>query len=233
MGKIVTLSDFSSHRSQATDFRHIIHLLATSSEVTLNDKVVQSPNVIDLALGTAIGGRTIQMENGDVYRFAVDKILVTEDPDMVFDEFPRTDFTFMMFIGGDTGAWLMPAGGTTTHASMYRWAYAKGGIRKDGPPMHAKYYAQEPPTQLGIEVVGSFDQFNVDYNGIILPKQPGVPATICSYWTRKGFNALHKYIGAYARANFEGPHWYEYPKADNHDQLANLAELDFVRKKAA
>lgn len=191
-----------------------MHLMESSSGVTLNGKPIAFPNVLDLVLGRKVGGRTIITEAG-TYVFTFDKVIISESPDIVFGEYDRQEYKFDLFVGGKDGAWIVPGAGSMTHAIVYGSLYKKGFIEKK-PAVHGEfnvYHSIGVPSW--VTQVGNLTEHDVTYNGVILYQQGHIPLNMISFWSHVGAMALGKMISEYTINKYGTPIAMEYPHADN------------------
>lgn len=203
----MTLAEYIEQRTPiCTPYEHIQHLIAASTYVSKNGKAA-TPDVHELALGECIGGRTI-MVGDDKWMFSMDKNLIMESPDELFDKFPRIDYDFQLFMGDDKGFLICKAQGTLTHADMVKRLWKAGDLVKG---MFGYDIVNVPPW---CRKVGNPERMDVFHSGTILPKQDGVDGTYVAFWKNVGYANLRHHVKNYCVKNFEGPYFAEIPIDD-------------------
>ena len=206
----MTLFDYLEHRSPiCTPFEHISYLMASSTHVAKNGDLAV-PDIHELALGQCVGGRTI-IVGEDKWVFSIDKNIVTESPDELFNRFPRIDYDFQLFMGDDKGFLICKAQGTLTHADMVSRLWNKG---RDGNIVKGMFGYDIVSIPSWCKKVGNPEKMNVFYSGTILPPQSGVDGTYVAFWKNVGYAALRHHVKNYCVNNFKGPYFAEIPVDD-------------------
>lgn len=148
------------------------------------------------------------------------RVLLRENPEFVADHYPRDNYGFQFFLGDENGALITKITFNeprlfTSHSDILRYLKEKEYLDK-------KTYELFEVKDSKFETVGNPATIDMNYSGIILPKQKDVDGTYISFWTERSFKRMKIFLLDYAEQHYDGPFYYEYTDLDDPNERSSV-----------
>ena len=148
--------------------------------------------------------------------------ILLETPEFVADKYVRDEYNFLFFLGDENGAILTfnEPGVFASHSHVLRYLVKNEHLDKKTYEL-ADSVTEDP----NLEMVGHPIAIDMNYSGIILPRQRNVDGTYISFWTERSFNRMKLFLLKYAEQHCDGPFYYEYTDLDDPSQRTSVVPV--------
>ena len=145
------------------------------------------------------------------------RFLLRENPEFVADQYARDNYNFEFFLGDENGALITfnEPGLFASHSDVLRYLITNEYLDK-------KTYELFEVKDSKFNIVGNPATIDMNYSGIILPKQKDVDGTYISFWTERSFNRMKLFLLDYAEQHYDGPFYYEYTDLDDPSERSSV-----------